>query len=933
MHSFGTDSKYNTYSMIRVLSNIKSGLKISHINAQSLNGKIDEFRYIFENSNVDIICVSETWFRSDICDNIYNMTNYKLYRADRASHAGGVAIYVRKSIKCNVITQSGIDDKIEYLFLEISNGTEKLLLGNVYRPHRYVDFNPLITMLATISLNYNDILISGDFNSNILQEKTLLREMQTIGLNSVNNEIPTHYSSTVNTLLDLFLTNNTSKILLYDQLSVPVFSKHDLIFTTIDFKLRSDNAGDAYSFRDFKRINYDALNLQMSTILWDQIYYLPSIDEKVIFLQNNILELFEEFVPLKTRRIIIGNKPWFNDEIKKLINLRNIAFNKWKRFKIPHFFSLYHTLRNRVTYKIRDAKSKYYGSKFSSSIDSRSKWKVIRDIGIVKNKNKVECVPNVDELNEQFVNLTIPAGNSDFYLNLGRQQDQNEFQFVCFSNSDVLCALLSIKSNAVGFDGIHPAFLRIILPKILCYITHLFNAIVTTSTYPTSWKYAKVLAIPKAGNAFRPIAILPYFSKALERLLHTQINEFLRDNSLLSMVQSGFRPKLGCVSALIKVSDDIRSQQDDDYITFLLLLDHTKAFDTVDHSILLFKLDRMFNFSPTAVKLMSSYLHGRCQSVYSGDTISSILYLSRGVPQGSILGPLLYTLYANDLPDQLHFCNVHMYADDVQLYTSTRIRDVKSCMDNINSDLSSLVKWATANGLCINPSKSKYLIIHKRRQNPLVDQSLSLRLGDSTIKLVESAKNLGIVFDKFLNWTDHVNITTGRVYGMLRNLWLTQYFTPLNIRMLLAKTYLVPTLIYGCELFAFCNSDSKRKLNVTYNNIARYVFGLKRFDRVSDYSKKIFGLSFDNLLICRSLIFLHKIIYTCTPSYLYDKLSFMRSNRGKRLVQIRHNSHLSEQHFFVNTIRIWNQLPVPIQTTSNARQFKTLVFNHFENKV
>lgn len=204
LHSTGDDSKYNIYNMIRILSNLKVGLKISHINAQSLYKKIDEFRYIFQNSKIDIICVSETWFRPEICDNVYNLQDYKLYRADRPSHAGGVAIYVKNNIKCNVINRSGPTDKIEFILLEISNGIEKLLLGNVYRPHRNIDLGPLITMLSSISLNYNNILISGDFNSNLFKENILLQEMQSIGLCSVNNDIPTHHSATVNTLLDLF---------------------------------------------------------------------------------------------------------------------------------------------------------------------------------------------------------------------------------------------------------------------------------------------------------------------------------------------------------------------------------------------------------------------------------------------------------------------------------------------------------------------------------------------------------------------------------------------------------------------------------------------------------------------------------------------------------------------------------------------------------
>lgn len=924
----GFDFKYNTFSMIRILNKLKCGLKIAHINAQSLHGKMDEFQYIFENSKVDIICVSETWFKPEISDRIYNLHDYHLYRSDRLSHAGGVAIYVHNHIKCRTVCKSEPNDKIEFILLEISNGFEKVLIGNVYRPHHTIDFSPLISIISLISLNYKNIIISGDFNSNLLREKLLLHELQSIGLNSVNTNAPTHFTATSQTLLDLFITNELSKILLYEQLSVPVFSKHDLIFTTFNFSTQIKDTENSYSYRDFKSINHEALTYKATAVPWEQLYLLLTVDEKIEFLQSNLLNLFNEFVPLKTKKITHKNKPWFNDEIKNFIDLRNIAFARWKRFKIASLHSVYCNLRNSVTAKIRSAKVNHYEHKFNMAISSKSKWRIIRNIGITKDKCYAQNVPDVDELNRHFLNLPSSDGRVEIYQNL-RSDTETKFEFDCFRNDDVFSALMSIKSDATGLDDIHPFFIKLLLPIILPYITHIYNFIVMTSSYPTAWKYAKVLPIPKSDKEYRPIAILPFISKAFERLLHNQINSFIMNNNLLTDKQSGFRTRLSCVTALTKVTEDIRYCLDGNQIAFLILLDHSKAFDTVDHNILLLKLEGLFNFSTSAVRLVASYLYGRFQAVYSGNRSSQFLEVTRGVPQGSILGPLLYTIYANDLPEQLKFCNIHMYADDVQLYTSCSINDINNCTERINTDLSNVLHWAAANKLCINPKKSKCLLIHKRRQKPVSDRRLIL--GDSHIEIVETAKNLGVTINEYLDWSDHVNITTGKIYGMLRNLWCTQWFTPLKIRMDLAKTYLIPTLLYGCEIFAFCSSASKRKLNVTYNNIARYIFGLKRFESVSEFSKQIFGISFDNLLICRSLIFLHKIIYTGYPTYLFEKLTFLRSNRGKCLKQIKHNIQLSEQHFFFNVIRIWNQLPPNLQTNSNARQFKTLVFNHFKN--
>jgi len=191
------------------------------------------------------------------------------------------------------------------------------------------------------------------------------------------------------------------------------------------------------------------------------------------------------------------------------------------------------------------------------------------------------------------------------------------------------------------------------------------------------------------------------------------------------------------------------------------------------------------------------------------------------------------------------------------------------------------------------------------------------------LELVEKAKNLGVTINNKLNFKDHIYTTIGKVYGMLRCLWASQHFTPQRIRLLLAKTYFIPKLLFGCELFANMDSDCRQKMNVVFNNIARYVFSKKRFESISSFSKKLCDISFDSLLHLRSLVQIHKIIYTKEPAYLYDKLRFLRSERSKSIAQYRYNNLLSERHFFVHAVRLWNSLPKELHFISNTFNFKT----------
>lgn len=923
-------SKDSLYSMIRVLSKQKPGLKIAHLNAQSLNNKMDEFRQLFTTSGLDIICVSETWFHFSVSDGIYQLPGFNLFRADRETNAGGVCIYIKNGLKCNVKLTSDNTSQIEFLFLEmITEDKNKILIGAVYRPNRRIQIDSLMASIADISVEYNDIIIAGDFNSNLLENNTLVDSTFILGLYPVNTTIPTHFSYLTNSLLDAFFVNQKNKVLLYDQLSAPAFSKHDLIFLTYDTFVSKENT--RITFRDFRNTNYNLLSEMVENTQWDSIFTFESVDDQISFFDEHITHLFNTCVPLRSKRIIHEQPPWFNADIKRLISKRDLLHKRWKRFKTSSLHDMFKLARSEVTKEIRAAKSSYYQQKFASAAGSKSKWTVIKSIGIGQKTSNVVADVNADLLNKQFIGDNSDVNSTDictnFYSSYCNVSVENRFTFRCVNHIEILNGVRSIKSNAIGLDELNPKFLKLLLPNILPYLAHIFNTILTKSTFPTAWKYTKIIPIPKSTKDFRPIAILPYLSKVLESMMYVQINDYLHKNCLLSDRQSGFRSKRSCVTALLDVTEDLRARMDDNMVSFLVLLDHSKAFDNVSHPILLTKLDKLYNFSKSACMLIKSYLADRSQIVCCNNVTSHALTNFKGVPQGSILGPLLFCIYVNDLPEVLRYSKMHLYADDVQIYLSANVDDISSCICKINHDLERVGNWASNNRLCINPSKSKCIVISKRKTP--VHESYSISINNSMIYIAQTSSNLGVTFNENLTWTNHINISVGRVYGMLRNLWAVQTSTPVHIRMLLAKSYLIPVLLYGCEIFANCNRMDMDRLNVAFNSIARYVFNRKRFDSISTYAYQIFGMCFENYLKYRCLLQLHKIVYTKEPPYLYDRIRFARSGRGKMLIQQRYRYSRSEGQFFIPTVRLWNSLPVAIQTKSNALHFKKELMHFF----
>lgn len=187
---------------------------------------------------------------------------------------------------------------------------------------------------------------------------------------------------------------------------------------------------------------------------------------------------------------------------------------------------------------------------------------------------------------------------------------------------------------------------------------------------------------------------------------------------------------------------------------------------------------------------------------------------------------------------------------------------------------------------------------------------------------MEKVRNLGIIFNNTLNWPDHTNAKCGKVFSMLQSLWLIQPFTRLCIRVISAKSYVIPTLLYEAEIFCGAVPLKKRKLNTTYNNIVRYVYDIRKFDRIPLYSVLILRMSLDNYFKYKSVIFLHSIINSGKPEYLYEKLIFCRSNRGNRINEICHRRQASDGQFFIRTIRLWNLIPNNLQTINSAVKFK-----------
>lgn len=562
---------------------------------------------------------------------------------------------------------------------------------------------------------------------------------------------------------------------------------------------------------------------------------------------------------------------------------------------------------------------------------SKQLWRNIKRLGVSKNiSSSVNCSNTADEINEYFSPNCTTESNS--FENVYANSDG--FFFRIIEEYEIVNAMFTVKSNAVGLDNVPIKFLKIMLPLVLPLIKHLFNLIITTAKFPQGWKCVKVIPIKKNVrssdiNNLRPISILSALSKVFEKLIKIQISDFINEMNLLNPFQSGFRKNHSTDTALIKVHDDIARSIDKKGVAILLLIDFAKAFDRVSHTKLINKLISKFSFNTSAANLIKSYLSDRSQAVYYNGEISSFRKIDSGVPQGSVLGPLLFSLFINDLPSVLEYCTVHLFADDVQIYLCVNdFTDMARISWMINHDLNKILCWSRRNLLPINSSKTKAMMLSRLKNPP---EPPRLYLNDEPVEFVDHARNLGLIFKNSLEWDTHINSQVGKIYGALKQLNLVTKEFDIPTKTKLFKTLIYPYFLYGDFVYTNASVASLEKLRVALNSCVRYVFNISRYNRVSHLQTNLLGCPFSQFYKYRSCVTIFRIIHTKRPEYLFNKLIPFRNSRTKSYLIPHHSSVYYSQSLFARGIVFWNHLPLTVKSSSSIPMFKKGLLSELNN--
>lgn len=790
----------------------------------------------------------------------------------------------------------------------------------------------------------------GDFNINMLEVfsnpvTNLNSLLDSVGLKQLI-DIPTRTTNNSATLIDLILVSRDLVIKSDGVIPMPELSDHDLIFcdfTVANFKKTMPCIKE---YRDFKNFNYNQFSEDLKSVPWKNIYDISEINGKIDFLNENLNILLDLHAPKKVSRFTRQNKPWITENVKELINLREKSLARFKKTKNNAHWEYYKELRNLTTNTIRLEKKAFLETKLRGS---KNVWKDLQNLNIGKNKS-VPDIPNhlsnPDEINNFFIS-SVPQVQCDnrelinSYQNNIHEAVHSVLTFNKVSEMEVYKVISSIKSCAKGIDGFNIQILQLCCPFLLPFLTHIINFCIENSVYPDAWKKGLIMPLPKINNPkeykdLRPISVLSCMSKVLEKIINMQLREHTEQNHILPDTQSGFRENHGCSTALANVTDNIMQANDLGKITVLTLIDFSKAFDTINHEVLLSIL-HFIGLSDEAVKFFANYLSNRSQSVKINNKLSQFLNVSSGTPQGSILSPLLYAIYTSSFSKTFKYCSAQYYADDTQIYFSFDKTEVVESCNIINRELKELKNTAQKHSLYLNPNKCCIMLFGRSTDIANYKESIKINIDDVALPIKNNVKNLGVIVDSSLRFTEHISYCVQRAFVRLKLLYSNRHILNKKLKIMLCDSLILSVFNHGDVVYGNCLTNiEKRRIQLMQNSCLRLIYGIKKYERISHKLKESNWLNMQNRRQLHSACFYHKIITLKSPPYLYNKIIF-RSHVHNINVRFRgaitppfHRTTLYERSFSYNIARIYNSIPCQIKAlpiSAFKKKYKMYLLN------
>lgn len=911
---------------------------------------LDEVKLLLLDRNIDILCISETWLHASTPDAYINIPYYTVYRYDNGRGAG-VCIYVNNSltsslIKLEVPRQVGVED----VWVQVQcRKLPAIIIGCVYRHPKALaaSFNYIQDVFRTVCLRNKSVFILGDFNDDLLLKGNSISK--TINNNNLTQVIDkaTRTTSTSSTLLDLIITNKPDIILSHDVVPL-VIADHDLVSVVINVR-KPRKRSVVKTFRDLKNYDKDTFcSVLLDNVpLMNDIFLTDDVDRQVYIFNDVFTKCLNMYAPIITKAVKGRPAPWMSDEIRVAMQDRN---ELQKQLKVNHDnYSLrerYKAAKNQVKTLIKSTTADHYRDRLKECKGNTSAtWKIIKEIiPSHKNTHHVYNFSDPCDKAEEFNKFFSNVGESTFKRS--QEELKNEGEFVVDGPRpdidpntafrphpvDTNTVILSVKelntTTSVGSDSIGLRFLRDALWAILPFLTCIINTSMVTGMFPAAWKHALVVPLFKNGdrncvNSYRPVSILPIVSKVLEKIVAKQLSYYLESNKLLSNCQHGFRCRLSTETALTTITDKIYDNMDNKKISLLTLCDLSKAFDSVNHKTLLYKFS-LLNIDDF---WFTNYLNDRSMSVRLENSISKKKSIGYGVPQGSILGPILFGIYVNDLYSHVN-CFLVQYADDTQFLHANTIDKLDHLIKDTENTLVKCRRYFLKNGLMLNSSKTQCTFIGNRQLLSRIPPHTALNFNGHIIYPSNHVKNLGIYIDRYMLYDVHINELNKKVMGILMYISRISDKVDKQNRIIIIETLALSLIDYCIKVWGTTNDKHMSIVQKLQNFASRVAFGgVRKYDHISPVFRELQWLRIKQKHLLDVGVTVFKALRGLYPDWFLSFKSRRAITNGvtrhrQQLYVPRTNTNTGDRCTAVLGSTLWNTLPLTVTQAPTLPTFK-----------
>jgi hypothetical protein len=898
-----------------------------------------------------IVSVCETWLNPTICDSEIISDSYTVFRKDRAAgsgksqRGGGVLLAVKPAL--NPTRMTHLENSAEIVWVSVKCGDYSLLIGSAYRAPNCDETmnNDLllsIDKVQEIQHKYHGIFLCGDFNVDIDWNcgdyAKARNNLSDNFLSSFINVVPhqmvleaTRITATSRSVLDLVLTNSPSKIA--DLEVIPGISDHMAISFKLQWQppkqktvrriMRNYCKADWDLLRDLFRKNMfieDFSDVECAWSQWKKIFW-ECVDKAI------------PSVRVHSRR----RAPWINGGIIRLVHKRNYLHKRWKNGHSDSAWEKYRQARNTAKVESRKAHEKFVWNLSCYGGDNGKKlWKYIHGMtGSSAPKHFVVDDVNESDSNkiaESFVqhfrgNFTTVMGDASVDCQQSQGNDAfNIMESINFSSFVVEKALMKTKAgSATGPDDIPARILHVCSKELAPSLAKLFETSMKLGTIPTQWKFANVVPIFKSGNRniisnYRPISLTSVVGKVMERVVSWHLLRHLQDINVINSQQHGFLPRRSCVTMLTKAIDDWQHYLDgvSGSRVDVISLDWAKAFDRVQHNRLLSKL-QSYHVSGELLQWLRSFLVGRKMSVVFDGAHSTEQSVMSGVPQGSVLGPLLFTTFMLDLPQHVK-STMCQYADDCTIY-----RNILSPEDTkvLQEDLCSIDEWCEINYLPLNLQKCKLISLTKSRRT-LMDNMY--QISGHVMDRCDSLRILGITVTSDLKWNVQTDIVRNKSARVLNFVGRILHGSKPSVKRSVYLGLVRPIITYGVPAWHPTTSTNIMKLEKVQRRATVFITG--QYHSSKDRLKMTNLISIEHLLQEIDIVFFKKIILNMVDIGPLSRVSVNENNKSRtNLIGMVNppfaRTSMYQNGFYYRVAKLFNSLPTKIRLEQNFNFFQS----------